>query len=52
MPVSFVDTYTSFLISNKLNDYLSDNKLLDLDRIFDFDRASQDAKSSWLRSVS
>jgi hypothetical protein len=40
MPVLFVDTYASFLTSNKLNSYLSDNKLLDLNKIFDFDGAS------------
>jgi hypothetical protein len=46
MPVLFADTYAFFLTSNKLNNYLFNNKLLNFDRIFEFDRASLGAKIS------
>jgi hypothetical protein len=46
MPVLFADTYASFLTSNKLNSYLFNNKLSDLNKIFEFDKASQGAKIS------
>jgi hypothetical protein len=40
MSVLFVNTYTFFLTNNKLNSYLFNNKLPDLDKIFDFNKAS------------
>jgi hypothetical protein len=40
MPILFADTYASFLTNNKLNSYLFNNKLPNLNKIFDFDKAS------------
>jgi hypothetical protein len=40
MSVPFANTYAFFLTSNKLNSYLFNNKLPDLNKIFDFDKAS------------
>jgi hypothetical protein len=42
----FTNTYASFLTNNKLNNYLFNNKLSNLNKIFDFNKASQGAKSS------